>query len=129
MTDVHPSTPRTASVTARPVDCSAPLPSEHASWRRFPRAVPLQTGDTLVLGEPLPRESLSLEHDRRNTFWVRERPVGLFSGATQMRVGMDQEDPSARSKCSSIRMLLSMRSKRGSPRVWDHRRIAATDSA
>lgn len=90
-TDVVPHEPHTAEMVARPVDCGAPIPPEHASWRRFPQRVALETGDTLALGERLPRDDLALEHYRSNTYWVRHRPVGIFSGATHARLGMDRE--------------------------------------
>lgn len=90
-TDVIPFEPRTADVIARPVPCDAPMSPEKAVWRRFPREVPLQTGDTLTLGEPLPSGSLALEHYRSNTYWVRHRPEGLFVGASHARVGRDSE--------------------------------------
>ena len=83
--------PHTADVIARPVDCDASMPPEHASWRRFPREVPLETGDTLALGEPLPREDLGVEHYQGHMYWVRHRPTGLFSGATAVIVARDEE--------------------------------------
>lgn len=90
-THVLPFEPHTADVVARPVDCDAPMPPEHASWRRFPREVPLETGDTLAVGEPLPRDDLRLEYEFGSLYWVRHRPTGLFSGANDVIVARDEE--------------------------------------
>lgn len=86
--DVSPYEPHRADVVAAPVPCDAPMPPQHASWRSFPTAVPLETGDTLALGRPVP-EALPLDLDRRSTYWIRARPAGLFTDATHASVALD----------------------------------------
>jgi hypothetical protein len=66
-----PGRVQTAPVAARRVACSSPLPEAHADYRRFPREVRLNDGQSMVLGERLPHEPRMIE----------SAPVGLFAGA------------------------------------------------
>lgn len=56
-TDVVPSTTHVAVLTAYSVPCAAPIPPGRQLYHRYPRSLHLASGDSIVLGEPLPRHA------------------------------------------------------------------------
>ena len=85
--DVMGTPPYTADAIGVRVDCASPMPPQHASWRRFPARVPLESGDTLTLGAPVPERIVArAERDADRRYVVRARPTGIFAGATHARV-------------------------------------------
>ena len=71
---------QTADVIARRVACDAPHPPT-ARDRRVARAVPLDTGDSVALGESFGRLRRNADSVSGRTFRLRRTPKGLFTGA------------------------------------------------
>ncbi|TVP76656.1 MAG: hypothetical protein EA352_05180 [Gemmatimonadales bacterium] len=95
---------RVTEVTARAVDCGAPIPEEHAFRWEFPASLPLGTGDTLRLGGTVPSPLLVPVEEAPGagapspiirTPGVEERVLlgpeaasGILTGAGRIEVGL-----------------------------------------
>ena len=71
---------QTADVVARRVACDAPHPPS-AHDRRVARAVSLDRGDSVALGQPLGRLRRNSDSVSGRTFRLKRTPSGLFAGA------------------------------------------------
>jgi len=72
--------PQTADAVARRVACDAPHPP-HARDRHVARAVPLEGGDSVALGQAFGRLRREADSVSGRTFRLRRTPTGLFAGA------------------------------------------------
>jgi hypothetical protein len=86
-TDVARSTAHIAELTAAPVNCDAPIAPARRLRHRYPRHVRLASGDSIALGDTLPR-GLDRDSGASRRFRINVDPAAPYRGAEQVEVNL-----------------------------------------